>query len=173
MDPTGGLDTSTYIACLCALLTIVLAIAFLVRSYHVDASSHGKLSQLTTRMAVLRVGLISKWQCNTRLTGLLGSLQATSLNTQTLLSIGTFETFMEVYSRPMLSLLCDFQALLDNQVRNNFLYRATQQQLLAGRDKAHQDWPTHIMAHALAEFLAWLEIYRVQSQTMQNSARAA
>jgi hypothetical protein len=42
----------------------------------------------------------------------------------------------------------------------------------SGRDQSHQDWPTHVFAHAVAEFLAWLEIYRVQSQMMQNSARA-
>jgi hypothetical protein len=59
-----------------------------------------------------------------------------------------------------------------SQVRSNFLHRATQQMVQSGRDQSHQDWPTHVFAHAVAEFLAWLEIYRVQSQMMQNSARA-
>jgi hypothetical protein len=42
--------------------------------------------------------------------------QATSLNTKVMLQINTFEIFVEVYARPLLSLLTDFQALLANQV---------------------------------------------------------
>jgi hypothetical protein len=43
-------------------------------------------------------------------------VQATSLNTKVMLQINTFEIFVEVYARPLLSLLTDFQALLANQV---------------------------------------------------------
>ena len=34
------------------------------------------------------------------------------------------------------------------------------------------NWQLYLVAHSLAEFMAWLEIFRVQSQTMEVSWRA-
>jgi len=89
----------TYAACICALIIIFLGFVFFVRSYLVDSTATARIWHVNLRMAMLR---------------------ASAGSTQTLLTVGTYQDFLNVYRKPMISSLSDLQAIISMQVCDMF-----------------------------------------------------
>mmetsp|Transcript_23276 Transcript_23276/g.64311 ORF Transcript_23276/g.64311 Transcript_23276/m.64311 type:complete len:422 (-) Transcript_23276:697-1962(-) len=151
------LTTPTYAACICALIIIALAFIFFVRTYLSDSLATARIWHVNLRMAMLRASVGSA---------------------QTLITLGAYEDFLNVYRKPMMSSLADLQAIIAMQVNGQFLRRQRVQDDAetdsegSTKKKKKYSWHVCLMAHSLADTIAWLEVCRVQWQIMRTNEQA-
>mmetsp|Transcript_15855 Transcript_15855/g.34202 ORF Transcript_15855/g.34202 Transcript_15855/m.34202 type:complete len:450 (+) Transcript_15855:113-1462(+) len=136
-----ALNEQGFIAAMSALACIVIGFLFVIKAYMTDSASQVKLHQLHLKMSLM---------------------QATAGSSQRVLTLTSFQDFMFAYGKPFLHAAFDVQQMLSTQVRNNFLYKSSGAQVTS----SGHDRQLLIFVHSVAEFLGWLEIFRVQMQSI-------